>query len=195
MSAKPEPMEPAGYPTANGRERERTAKEQYIRNTDWLLSHLRSFVDQAREKHLAVAGEEAFIADTQEEAMALARAAHPEDEGIVYRYVYANGSLAYNYVTMEEVHDPAELARSRAQHERHKRNSDWLAAHWSDLLPHARGKHIVVAGQEAFVAETSEEAWAKAKAAHPEDDGAFGQYVTTDRGPRIYAHRWSTAGR
>jgi hypothetical protein len=195
MSTKPETMEETGDPAANGRERQRTAKEQYIRNTDWLLAHLRSFVDQALEKHLAVAGEEAFIADTQEEAMALARAAHPEDEGIAYRYVNAHGTLEYNYVTLEVVGDPATVARVRAQDERHKRNLDWLQAHWSDLLPWARGKYIVVAGQEAFVADTSEEAWAKAEASHPEDDGAFCHYVTTHRGPRIYAHRWSTAGR
>jgi hypothetical protein len=29
-----------------------------------------------------------------------------------------------------------------------------------------------------------------ARAAHPEDDGAFCHYITTKRGPRIYAHRW-----
>lgn len=40
---------------------------------------------------------------------------------------------------IEEVTDPEEIARSRAQHERHRRNSDWLQAHWSDVLPQARG--------------------------------------------------------
>ena len=27
-----------------------------------------------------------------------------------------------------------------------------------------------------------------ARAAHPKDDGAFCHYITTKRGPRIYAH-------
>src|SRR4051812_30862787 len=93
--------EQADDPTANGRQRERARNEQAIRNTEWLLTHWPSYVPQARGKHLAIAGEEPFIADTQEEALALARAAHPEDEGIVYRYVYPDGSLAYNYLTLE----------------------------------------------------------------------------------------------
>ena len=54
--------------------------------------------------------------------------------------------------------------------------------------PQARGKFLAVVGQQAFVAETPEEAWALAKAAHPEDDGAISQYVRPEQGPRIYAH-------
>jgi hypothetical protein len=94
-----------------------------------------------------------------------------------------------NPVTMQVVDDPAVIARARAQHERAKRNSDWLQAHWPDLLPQARGKHLAVAGQEAFIADTPEEAWAMAKAAHPDDDGAFGRYVFPNTWPRIYAYR------
>src|SRR5687767_7876061 len=89
----------------------------------------------------------------------------------------------------EEVTDPAEIARNRAQDERARRNSDWLEAHWPELLPQALGKFVAVAGQEAFISDTSEDAWAKAKAAHPDDDGAFCQYVWPSKGPRIYAHR------
>jgi hypothetical protein len=91
--------------------------------------------------------------------------------------------------TIEEVTDPAEIARCLAQHEKGKRNSDWLQAHWSDLLPQARGKFVAVAGQEAFIADTSAEAWAWADRVHPEDNGAFVQYVRPEQGPRIYAHR------
>jgi hypothetical protein len=91
-------------------------------------------------------------------------------------------------IIMEEVTDPAVIARARAQDERFKRNSDWLQAHWPELLPQARGKHLVVAGQEAFIAATPEEASAMAQAAHPDDDGAFGQYVFPNVWPRIYAH-------
>ena len=87
---------------------------------------------------------------------------------------------------IEEVTDPEEIARSRAQHERHRRNSDWLQAHWADVLPQARGKFLAVAGQEAFIADTPAEAWAWAKTTHPEDDGATVQYVRPEKGPRIY---------
>lgn len=90
---------------------------------------------------------------------------------------------------IEEVTDPAEVARFRSQDERHQRNSKWLQAHWAELLPQARGKFLAVAGQEAFLANTPKEGWAWAAAAHPEDDGAFVQYVRLDRGPRFYGNR------
>lgn len=92
-------------------------------------------------------------------------------------------------ITIEEVTDPAEVARSRAQDERARRNSDWLQAHWADLLPQARGKFIAVAGQEAFIANTAEEAWAWADRVHPDDNGAMVRFVRLGRGPRIYANR------
>jgi hypothetical protein len=86
---------------------------------------------------------------------------------------------------IEEVTNPEEIARSRAQHERHRRNSDWLQAHWADVLPQARGKFLAVAGQEAFIADTLAEAWAWADATHPEDDRAIVRYIRTEKGPRI----------
>ena len=48
---------------------------------------------------------------------------------------------------------------------------------------------MAVAGQEAFIADTAEEAWAMAKSAHPDDTGALLQYVIPHPGPRIYADR------
>jgi hypothetical protein len=95
---------------------------------------------------------------------------------------------------IEEVNDPVEVARCKAQDERARRNSDWLQSHWADLLPQARGKFVAVAGLEAFIANTPEEAWAMARAAHPEDDGALGQYVFPGQGPRIYENLWRVAG-
>jgi hypothetical protein len=94
---------------------------------------------------------------------------------------------------LEEVKDPAEAARCRAQLERARRNLEWLETHWNDVLPQARGKHLAVAGQEAFIANTPEEAWAWAASNHPDDDGAFVQYVIPEKGPRIYANRWQVA--
>jgi hypothetical protein len=91
--------------------------------------------------------------------------------------------------TIEEVTDPAEVARFRAQDERFRRNSDWLEAHWADVLPQARGRFLAVAGQEAFVADSPAEAAALAKAAHPDDTGLLLRYVRPALGPRIYARR------
>ncbi|HET6883558.1 MAG TPA: hypothetical protein VFI31_25625 [Pirellulales bacterium] len=97
--------------------------------------------------------------------------------------------MAEPRLTIEEVRDPDEAARSGVQFERGRQNSQWLAAHWHELLPGARGRFVAVAGQEAFVADSADEAWASAKQRHPEDDGAFVQYVFTTSGPRAYANR------
>jgi hypothetical protein len=91
--------------------------------------------------------------------------------------------------TIEEVTDPAEVARFRAWHEQFRRNSDWLQAHWADVIPQARGRFVAVAGQQAFLGDTAAEALAQARAAYPEDEGAFVRYVFPPGGPRIYAHR------
>jgi hypothetical protein len=63
--------------------------EQARRNRAWLESHWAELLPGARGKFLAVAGQEAFIADTPKEANALARAAHPEDQGMLTQYVPA----------------------------------------------------------------------------------------------------------
>src|SRR5437899_2413689 len=91
--------------------------------------------------------------------------------------------------TIEIVTDPVECARAQQQHERARKNSDWLQANWDKVLPRAYGKFIVIAGQAAFIADTPEEAWKMAEAAHPEDNGAFIRYVRPGKGPRIYASR------
>ena len=91
-------------------------------------------------------------------------------------------------IIIEDVTDPAEVARFQAQDEQARRNGAWLQAHWADVLPQARGKFLAVAGQEAHIANTPEEAWAWAATVHPEDQGAFVQYVPKEGGPRIYGH-------
>ena len=90
---------------------------------------------------------------------------------------------------MEVVTDPNEIARAQAQDERHRCNSDWLQAHWADVLPQARGNYLAVAGQETFIADTAAAAWAWAAATHPEDDGAIVRYIRSEKGPRIYGNR------
>lgn len=84
--------------------------------------------------------------------------------------------------------DATEATQAREQMRRAKKNGDWLQNHWDDVLPQARGRFVAVAGQQAYVADTAEAAWAWAAQAHPEDDGAVVQYVPTHTGPRIYAN-------
>ena len=91
-------------------------------------------------------------------------------------------------IVMEEVTDPEELARAQVQRERFDRNSAWLQAHALEIYARHRGKCICIAGEELFAADTPEEALALAKAAHPEDNGAFLRYIPREKMARIYAH-------
>jgi hypothetical protein len=88
---------------------------------------------------------------------------------------------------LTEVTSPDEIARFRRVEEQGRANSEWLQAHWADLLPAARGKFLAVAGQQGFVATTASEAEALASTAHPDDEGILVQYVLPTKGPRIYA--------
>jgi hypothetical protein len=83
----------------------------------------------------------------------------------------------------------AEADAVRARQERARRNSQWLQTHWDELLPQAVGKFVAVAGEEAFVAETAQQAWAWAAEKHPEDDTATVQYVSPRQGLKVYANR------
>jgi hypothetical protein len=84
-------------------------------------------------------------------------------------------------LVMEEVTDPVELARSSAQRERFARNLAWFEAHALALGEKYRGQCICIAGEELFVADTPEEAFALAKAAHPDDDGRFLHYIQREK--------------
>jgi hypothetical protein len=90
---------------------------------------------------------------------------------------------------MEEITDPEYNARATAEMEKYKRNSDWLQAHWADVLPQARGKYVAVAGQQAFIADTAVEARAWCDRNHPGDSPVV-QYVRPGTEPRIYVVRW-----
>lgn len=61
---------------------------QSQRNSDWLQTHAHEIYTRYRGKFIVVAGEELFVGDTPEEALALARVAHPKDEGRIIRYIY-----------------------------------------------------------------------------------------------------------
>ena len=66
----------------------RAQNERAKRNNDWLQAHWNELLPQARGKFVAVAGQEAFIADSAGKAWRVARAAHPEDDGAVSQYVF-----------------------------------------------------------------------------------------------------------
>ena len=51
---------------------------------------------------------------------------------------------ASQYV-IEDVTNPDDIARFRAQDVRHRRNSACLQTHWAEVLPKARGKFVAVA--------------------------------------------------
>lgn len=94
-------------------------------------------------------------------------------------------------VIMEEVTDPEELAKARAQHERFERNWTWFQAHAAEVYSRYRGKCICIAGEELFVADSPREVLALATTAHPEDDGSFVHYIPREKVARIYADQWS----
>ncbi len=161
--------------------------DQAVCNSLWLSSHWPDLLPAALGKFVAVAGQEAFIADTSEEARARAEAAHPDDKGLIVQYVPPEkGPAMFGPFTITET-DPVDCESFNRQHDQAVCNSLWLSSHWPDLLPAALGKFVAVAGQEAFIADTSEEACARAEAAHPDDKGLLIKYVSPAKGPRIYA--------
>ncbi len=61
--------------------------ERFNRNTAWLQAHIAELYSRYRGKCICVAGEELFVADSAKEAIALATAAHPNDDGWFTRYI------------------------------------------------------------------------------------------------------------
>ena len=61
--------------------------ERYLKNVAWLEPRISQVYAMNRGKCICVAGQELFIADTGPDAIALARQAHPEDDGLLLRYV------------------------------------------------------------------------------------------------------------
>jgi hypothetical protein len=62
-------------------------RERFDRNWVWFQAHVPEIYSQQRGKCICIAGEELFAADTPKEAIALATAAHPEDEGRFVHYI------------------------------------------------------------------------------------------------------------
>ena len=62
-------------------------RERFDRNSAWLQAHVMEVYSRYRGKCICIAGEELFVADSPEEALALAIAAHPNDNGRFLRYI------------------------------------------------------------------------------------------------------------
>ena len=92
-------------------------------------------------------------------------------------------------IVMEEITDPEELSKARAQREMFDRNFAWFQDHAAEIYERYRGKCIYIAGEELFVADTPEEVIAQATAAHPEDNGGFIHYIPKEKLARIYANQ------
>ncbi len=134
MNENPVTLEVEEAPAVNGLD---LAHERRLKkNLDWLNARWDDLLPRTRGKFVAVAGQEVFIADTYQAAMDLARAAHPDDDAAWVQRVPEEHE---NFITFDVETDPEVLARSKAQDERFKRNSDWLEGHWGDLLPHGVG--------------------------------------------------------
>ncbi len=65
----------------------RKQRKRFDRNAAWLQLHATDVYSRHRGKCICIAGEELFVADTPEEALALAVAAHPDDNGRFVRYI------------------------------------------------------------------------------------------------------------
>lgn len=65
----------------------RAQRERFDRNVAWLQAHVAEVYARHRGKCVCIAGQEIFVADTPEAALAQANAAHPEDNGRFIRYI------------------------------------------------------------------------------------------------------------
>jgi hypothetical protein len=65
----------------------RKQSEQYKRNSDWLDEHILEIGQKHRGKVICVAGEELFVGDDVLELIAQAEEAHPDDTGVLTRYI------------------------------------------------------------------------------------------------------------
>ena len=62
-------------------------RAQFDRNSAWLQKNISSVYANNRGQCICVAGQEAFAADTAAEAITMATAAHPDEEGWFTRYI------------------------------------------------------------------------------------------------------------
>lgn len=62
-------------------------QERFDRNAAWLQAHAHEVFSRHRGRCICVAGQELFVADSPEDALALAAAKHSEDDGRLLHYI------------------------------------------------------------------------------------------------------------
>lgn len=65
----------------------RVQRERFDRNWAWFQAHATEVYTRHRGKCICIASEELFTAETPQEVIALATAAHPEDNGRFVHYI------------------------------------------------------------------------------------------------------------
>ena len=68
-------------------EKARAQDVRFARNWAWFEAHAAEIYATHRGKSVCIAGEELFVADTPEEVLAKAIAAHPDDDGRFTRII------------------------------------------------------------------------------------------------------------
>lgn len=81
--------------------------------------------------------------------------------------------LPSRLTAIEEMTDPAELARAQAHRKHFDRNWAWLKEHATEIYTRHRGEYVVVAAERMFIGDTAEEAWGRVAEAGIEDKGSF----------------------
>jgi hypothetical protein len=62
-------------------------RHRFRKNSAWLEAHISQVYAQHRGKFICIAGQELFVADAAPDAVAQARHAHPDDDGLLLRYI------------------------------------------------------------------------------------------------------------
>ncbi|CEF49287.1 unnamed protein product [uncultured bacterium] len=81
-TAKPAPVRMEVVTDPVELEKARAQRQRFEKNWAWFAPRLRGLGEQHAGKCLCVARQELFVGDTPQEALALARAAHPDDDGL-----------------------------------------------------------------------------------------------------------------
>ena len=89
-------------------------------------------------------------------------------------------------IRMEESTDPEVLAQAEVVRKRADKNWAWFKEHTEEIYAQYRGKCICISGEQVFAGDTSPEAVALAKAAHPDDVGRFILRVPQEKAIRMY---------
>ena len=61
--------------------------EQFKQNSDWLQANVPEVYSKHRGRFICIAGQELFVADTVQDAIAEATTAHPGDKGWFTRFI------------------------------------------------------------------------------------------------------------